>query len=36
MAEIEKYDIYAQLPITRENALRSRIAWLLKEGKLDW
>jgi hypothetical protein len=36
IVEIEKYDVYAILPMTREHARRDRMAWLLKEGKLDW
>jgi hypothetical protein len=36
IGEIEKYDTYARLPMTREHALRDQMVKLLKEGRLEW
>jgi hypothetical protein len=34
--EIEKYDRYAHLPMTREHKRTNLMARLMKEGKLIW
>ena len=35
-AEIEKYNTYARLPMTREHTLGARMFKLLEEGELEW